>query len=438
MRPSVAVVVGGILLVGLLAPVSAVPAASALADGNVCRGTITAPANGTTVISVQGARFQPNVTKEQARLVAVGPYGGIKWIHRSGKSEGIVWSYDIDPLPNGNLFVTATRPQRTVLYELDTETLEKRWEVVLPFVDTHDADMLDRHRIAIANMRNPDPENDTNNDRVVIYNRTSDTIEWEWRFAPRYPRSVGGNFSEDWTHVNDVDRIGDGRYLLSPRNFDQVIVVDRDTGTIDLKLGADDDFSILRKQHNPQYLESNDGAPTILVADSDNDRIVEYERDNDGWERTWELGGPEVFDWPRDADRLPNGNTLIADSRNHRVLEVTPDGKVVWELYTPWLVYDVERLPLGDEPGGPTIVDQEASGTYPLSAATPWPHERITRCGNYLDSVTPTTDRTPTLGPTTGRTTTQPATASPGQSGFGIALGVAVVLLVVLGLQRRY
>jgi hypothetical protein len=33
--------------------------------------------------------------------------------------------------------------------------------------------------------------------------------------------------------------------------------------------------------------------------------------------------------------RLPNGNTLITESNAGRALEVTPDGEIVWEFYTP-------------------------------------------------------------------------------------------------------
>ena len=37
---------------------------------------------------------------------------------------------------------------------------------------------------------------------------------------------------------------------------------------------------------------------------------------------------------PDDADRLPNGNTLITDTGNNRIIEVTTDGTIVWEYAT--------------------------------------------------------------------------------------------------------
>ena len=140
-----------------------------------------------------------------------------------------------------------------------------------------------------------------------------------------------------------------------------------------LRRSVDDDHETLYEQHNPTYLESENGTPTILVADSENDRIVEYARvggpPGEGeWKRTWTLTGD--LNWPRDADRLPNGNTLIVDSMNHRVIEVTPAGEVVWETDAPWATYDAERVAYGDEPGGPTIRDQNASGNVTLHGGT--------------------------------------------------------------------
>ncbi|MCK4652893.1 MAG: T9SS type A sorting domain-containing protein [Candidatus Cloacimonetes bacterium] len=68
---------------------------------------------------------------------------------------------------------------------------------------------------------------------------------------------------------------------------------------------------------------------------------------------------------PSDADRLPNGNTLITDMWHDRIIEVTPDGTIVWE-YTgggPLSMHypaDAERLPNGN-----TLIADRYSG-YPF------------------------------------------------------------------------
>jgi len=352
----------------LLVTPSAVSAATY--DGEqsaIQRGTITQPADGLTVVAVQGFKHQDRGSiKKPARLVAFGPRGEVRWVY-NGSNVGASWFYDVDPLPSGNLLVTAAHPQGTVVLGLDPATQEPVWVEHLSIHDTHDIDYLPGNRLLVANMRQYNESTERNNDRLLVYNMTTDRVEWEWLFREHYPRTGGGKYSDDWTHVNDIDRIAPGKYLASVRNFDQVIVVDRESGEITQRLGRDDAHDIIYEQHNPQYLEGEDGRPAMLVADSENNRIVEYEKRDGDWTETWKLTGG--LSWPRDADRLPNGHTLIVDSLNHRVMEVTPTGRIVWEVYAPWGPYDAERVQLGDEPGGPTIAEQGASGTHTLSGS---------------------------------------------------------------------
>ncbi|MFB6156029.1 MAG: aryl-sulfate sulfotransferase [Haloferacaceae archaeon] len=388
-----------VLVVGTLltAAVPGVAGTGAAADAETaaCAGTIRTQPGGVTVVSVQGMRFSENESlqgKRPARLVAFYPNGSIAWVHRSAEAFGVFWSYDVDPLPNGNLFVTAAPPGETLLYELDPETGEAVWTETIDADDTHDADLLPNGNVVVANMRNYDAESDVNRDRVFVYNRTTDEVVWEWEFRRYFDRSGGGNYTEDWTHVNDVDVVGEDRLLLSPRNFDQVLLLNRTTGEVVWHLGEDDQYRTLKRQHNPDYLVSESGRTTVLVADSENNRIVEYARDPDGgWTRTWRLGGDRGIlgggasdlAWPRDADRLPNGNTLVSDSRNSRVFEVTPAGDVVWEVYAPWLVYDAARLPTGEH-GGPTITDLNASGDVRLKNGDPPSADALERCAEAI------------------------------------------------------
>ena len=45
----------------------------------------------------------------------------------------------------------------------------------------------------------------------------------------------------------------------------------------------------------------------------------------------WQFAMPDRSIWPvRDANRLPNGNTLITGTT--KILEVTGEGKIVWQL----------------------------------------------------------------------------------------------------------
>jgi hypothetical protein len=323
-------------------------------------GTVTQAADSPTYVGVQGFHFKGiGNSKKPARLVVADENASGRVITNGAKYD-TTWFYDVDPLENGNLLVTSTNPEETVVMELDPETNTAVWTERLDIHDTHDVDLINGDQLLVANMRQT--EDGVANDRVFVYDRSNDSIVWEWRFRDHYPNSTDGGFSGDWTHLNDVDKVGEGRYLASPRNFDQVVLIDRSTNEVTAQLGSDGDHSVLHEQHNPDWLVSESGNATILVADSENDRVVEYERRDGSWTRTWSVDG---FNWPRDADRLENGNTLVTDTLNHRVVEVAPNGTVVWEFYASWGPYDAERGPAGSN--GPTIADLNATGNYTVS-----------------------------------------------------------------------
>jgi len=375
-----------------------VPAASdALQQGpNPCVGTMERTPDGTTLFSIQGAR---GGEKTSAMVVGARPNGSVVGVHND-TAAGRWWSYDIDVLSNGNVLQATTQSRHTVIEEIDPETgdhvTERHFRDTL---DTHDVDLINGDELLMNDM-SQDGE-----DRVFIYNLTREAVVWEYYFAnhsEHYPQSGGGEFGGDWTHNNDVEQIADGTVMVSVRNFDKVVAIDRETKDVKWTLGEDDNTTILHEQHNPDYIESEDGTPTVLVADSLNDRVVEYEFEGGGeasnasrassdssdgkWNQTWVARGGGLSE-PRDADRLPNGNTLIADRRAHRILEVTPEGEVVWEMYSPYQPYDVERVGTGDESSGPTMIDADATGTVEVTGSASFDTADIEACYDYLTDV---------------------------------------------------
>jgi hypothetical protein len=346
----------------LLAPAHSVVAYDPATDGSLQPGTIDRQPSNRTVVSTQGLHFAGHYdVARPPRLVSVEPNGSLAWQYHGDRGT-TQWFYDVDPLPNGNLLVVSPREGETLVYELDRDTRERVWTERLPFEDTHDVDRLDDGRLVVAHMRAYDEATGVSRDRVVVWNRSRDAVTWEWSFADHFPGSTAGGMDEDWTHVNDVDPVGEDRLLVSPRNFDQVLLINRSTKEIELRLGRDGRTDILHAQHNPDFLRGPNGTPTILVANSEEDEVVEYARRDGEWHRTWTLRGN--LTWPRDADRLPNGNTLVVDSLGHRVVEVTPRGRVVWEYYATWAPYDAERLGTGAGSNGPTMRERNATGTY--------------------------------------------------------------------------
>jgi hypothetical protein len=353
----------------VLAPLGAVAVGAAAGDAsasqepNRCVGTVTDPPETATVVSLQGAR---GGDKTDAMLASFAPSGEVIGVHNAAE-HGRWWAYDVDRLPNGNFLVATTQSHHTIVVEIDAETGKhvslQSFDENPRLHDTHDADLINGEELLMNDMGDE-------RDRVVVYNLTREEVVWEYRFDEHndhFPRDGGGPYETDWTHNNDVEQIREGVFMVSLKNFDQVVAINRSTKDIEWTLGADDNDAILHEQHNPDYIETEDGRPVVLVADSLNDRVVEYTREDDGWNRTWVLRGGGL-DEPRDADRLPNGNTLVSDRRGHRFLEVTPDGEVVWEVYGPWQPYDAERLGTRDESSPRAMADYGTTGVVELES----------------------------------------------------------------------
>lgn len=92
------------------------------------------------------------------------------------------------------------------------------------------------------------------------------------------------------------------------------------------------DTRMARKLENGHYLVCHEGDGCVREYDAAGKVVWEYALDLGGRPRSPGHGpeghGTEVYG----AIRLPNGNTLIAGGNNNRVLEVTPEKKIVWSV----------------------------------------------------------------------------------------------------------
>lgn len=312
------------------------------------------PENLTVVTSVSGAISS---AQEKGSLFVIRPNGEI--VLREFRYN--IYD-DVDPSPEGRSTVTyvaavkltneqcsevGTSPcTRNFIERLNFSTGERErlYSEISPHITDsrwHDADRINETHFAIA---------DIGNERLIVVNVTSGNITYEWDLESAFDRNTTGAQDDpnDWAHLNDVERLRDGTYMLSPRNHDQVIFVKPGEGLLESRtLGVDENHSILYEQHNPDYLYGDDGTDSVLVADSQNNRIVEYEWKNESWNRTWVWSDSDLR-WPRDADRLPNGNTLVGDTSGDRIIEVAPNGTVLWGVKVDGN-YDAERLGTSDE-----------------------------------------------------------------------------------------
>ncbi|GAA0191517.1 aryl-sulfate sulfotransferase [Halobaculum roseum] len=268
-----------------------------------------------------------------------------------------------------------TTGDRERLYERTNPRSRNQW---------HAIDIVDEDHVVVG---------DIAYDRVFVLDTERELIEWEWEAQTDLPLSGGGIYPGDWTHLNHVEALPDGRIMVSLRNQDQVVFLDRETGLQEeWTLGDDGDHDTLYEQHNPQYITEENGGPAVLVADSENGRIVEYQREAGEWRQSWEWSDSRM-QWPRDADRLSNGHTMIVDSNGARVMELDRDGDVVWQVETKG-AYDIEHIDGAPEAGDPESAERlgletrSVGGTGPRESV-PDPASVPKQSLDALDAVLP-------------------------------------------------
>ncbi|HEX6789886.1 MAG TPA: arylsulfotransferase family protein, partial [Candidatus Krumholzibacteria bacterium] len=168
-------------------------------------------------------------------------------------------------------------------------------------------------------------------------------------------------------HYNDV--LKEGNIIVCSPMIDVVAVLDREQRRVVWEWGPGE----LEGPHNPRVLDNGN----ILIFDNGlrrrYSRVIELDPTTKRIVWSYEDEHPEKFYSPvcGASQRLPNGNTMITDTVGGRVFEVTADGELVWEFYTP--------LP-GDEDlsaSRPTIYRMERITDYKslpgLNGISPWP-----------------------------------------------------------------
>lgn len=279
--------------------------------------------------------------------------------------------FDINPMPNKEntvryaasetligtdcSSVETERCTRSVYEEVNISTGEKSriYSDVTPhvsFTRWHDVHQINETHIAVASIYQ---------DGVYIVDTEGRTNRnekrWVWNASEEFDKPDDQKL--DWTHLNDVDVRSNGDMILSLRNQDQVAYIEKTEDGYEMNdsrsLGSMEDYDTLYEQHNPDYIPKKNGGPAILVGDSENNRVVEYQQTGDGeWEKTF-LYTDRRMQWARDADRLENGDTLITDSDGERVIQVDKNGNKIWsaEIGRP---YESEVLNSEEESSGPS------------------------------------------------------------------------------------
>lgn len=143
----------------------------------------------------------------------------------------------------------------------------------------------------------------------------------------------------EWTHGNTIEELDNGDILTCFRYTSMTVIIDKKTGDIKWKWGKNKVFH----PHSPVMLENGN----ILLFDNGphrHDSYIEYSRiieiNPKTCEIEWEYTGSPLNEFYSsvcaNAQRLPNGNTLICESTKGRFFEITYDGELVWEYMVPF------------------------------------------------------------------------------------------------------
>lgn len=332
--------------------------------------------------------YQTNA--ESPMLPLFGQAGGVAGGLREYTWDGeLVWSFDyagdtyqqhhdIELLPNGNILLLAweviekeealaagMRPD--MIPEGDTV-----WPDHIVEIDPRTNEVVWKWRVWDHLIQDTDP--DLPNYGVVA----------------EHPERIDINFADeqtlgDWQHGNSIDYNPElDQIVLSIRNFSEIWIIDHST-TIEEAAGSSGGRSgmggdllyrwgnpaayqtettegqQLYYQHDAQWIDpGHPGEGNLLIFNNGGDAtdhaystVLEiipplrpdgtYERDGSAYadsEIVWKFVGdpPESLfaAYVSSAQRLPNGNTMIAYGTSGRLLEVDAAGEIVWDYVSPF------------------------------------------------------------------------------------------------------
>lgn len=337
-----------------------------------------------------GQLLRPGKTKRKTPFSKGNGWGGVielldwdgepDWRYRYASDE-LLQHHDVEALPNGNVLLLA--------WEYSTE------------------------EEALAAGRDPELLKDGElwGEHIVEVDPRTDEIVWEWHSWDHLVQDVDPakpNFGDpmanpgridlnyvtdgggaDWLHANSVAYHPElDQIVISVRSFHEVWVIDHSISTEEARGPAGD---LRFRWGNPAAYGRGDAAPRLSFGQHDAEWIApgldgegrisvfnngtlyrpystvdEIAPTMDG--RDYVLGENGVFDarvarvvWPREPDpqffahhtsgaqRLPNGNTLIADGPHGVVFEVTPAGEKVWEYVNPFFDRRAEVIELNEQ-----------------------------------------------------------------------------------------
>jgi len=268
----------------------------------------------------------PNPKKTIFRRVHLFPDGDIlailegKGLLKLDKDSNTIWflrgqyHHDLDIAENGDIYVLTRRDVKIDLPELDLNG------------------QFTKDYITILSTKGKEKKN------ISLLKCFLNSDYSSLLFNIRLDEHHGDNF-----HTNTLELISGsasesfqpfkkGHALISLRNLHIIALIDLAREKVVWALSG-----MWTHQHQPTLLDNGnillfdnmgyEGRSKVIEFNPSTHNIVwAYRGDADNGFYTEDMGSQQ---------RLDNGNTLITESRDGRVFEVTPDNKIVWEFFNP-------------------------------------------------------------------------------------------------------
>jgi len=222
------------------------------------------------------------------------------------------------------------------------------------------------------------PSTCAHGDVIKEINMETDEVIWEWRLRDyvdpiEHHSDVVIRFNDgciDWSHGNTVKFIP--HYVYNGEVYEVVLynsaflnsfwLIHYPSGDILWSVGTHGTIGLPEPPAEPLFCLTHD------VDMVENDVFIMYDNGKCRThskavkvrvdpvagvvEEIWSWTKPLMYDWwGGDANQLPNGNVLLTNVTQGRLIEVTDDGDVVWEMKIlrgnmfPYSIYQCQRVP---------------------------------------------------------------------------------------------
>jgi hypothetical protein len=273
---------------------------------------------------------------DRPRIIEVNMQGEIVWeyVLPNNLKQYTNPGFDVEVLSDNHvLFVLPLKG----VYEID-----RSGDIVWSYLDSkvsHDADRLPNGNTLVIW-----GGGDSVDDNQVKEVNPQGQVVWSWRAKENFYHPPYDNiWDQGWTHANAATRMANGNTLVNLRNFNLTVEVNP-SGQVVWSY----DWSVFGDNADPHEPELEpDNHIVIALQNNSPYQIVEINRATG--ENVWTYENSNLRT-TRDADRLPNGNTLIvtvytgAPGGESRIMEITQDKEVVWQL-------GIKNAPVGHAAG---------------------------------------------------------------------------------------